>query len=770
MEGKNRQRLILLCALAVFFAPAVSSHPKQERDDDLVRLMKAESIEQLEMHGQQYRKAIASTFLHNGTYLISDTALWNVSTKKIQCWGHVKVIQDETILTSEKLDYDIDANLARFEGSLVQLQNKKRNLLRTRHLTYNTKDSLAEFSRGAAMRDVDGQLIESNIGTYDSHAKVFTFRENVNMFTDSVFMRTSSLTYDSEREVATFPAYIDFWKDADMLSAEEGWYNRAGEVFFFRRRVHGMTEAQEFWSDTLYFYRIPSDFLLLGNAQVQDTSRDVTAMADRIHYRDSIREVTLTSNAAVVLYSQNGNQRDTIHIGGDRMVYRHTPYCDIPEGTISSCKARLSDVLTDAVAQIRLKAAQEAAKQAEDLQKKRDAAARRQGKTADATPGEEAAGKPGEEAAGKPGEETPGKPGEEATGKPTPGEEAPPGEEDPGRSAAPPDVPAVQDTVAALDTVAVRDTVAIRDTLAVRDTAAGLVVPALDSLALRDTLAARDTVAVRDSLITPRDTTRYGFATAAGNVKIFRRDIQVRCDSMVYCDLDSIARFYHDPVVWNEGNRQYTADSLFVLIGGGGARKASLQGNAFVITQDDEVCFDQIKGAEIMAYFDSLTNTLKRFDALGGASALFYLEENDALATVNKVESKVLSANLINSVIDRVYYFESPKNNAYPVVQLPKDESRMKGFNWRPEERPAGPEDITTIAIRNSNRLAFSKKKQPDFPQAEIYFPGYIKGIRKEIAERNNYSMVIDRSSAESIIFASPKIDISKEVLSKLGY
>ncbi len=40
----------------------------------------------------------------------------------------------------------------------------------------------------------------------------------------------------------------------------------------------------------------------------------------------------------------------------------------------------------------------------------------------------------------------------------------------------------------------------------------------------------------------------------------------------------------------------------------------------------------------------------------------------------------------------------------------------------------------------------------------------------KEIAEKNNYSMVIDRASAESIIFASPKIDISKEVLQKMGY
>lgn len=40
----------------------------------------------------------------------------------------------------------------------------------------------------------------------------------------------------------------------------------------------------------------------------------------------------------------------------------------------------------------------------------------------------------------------------------------------------------------------------------------------------------------------------------------------------------------------------------------------------------------------------------------------------------------------------------------------------------------------------------------------------------KAIAEKNQYSMVIDRASAESVIYASPKIDISKEVLKRLGY
>ena len=39
-----------------------------------------------------------------------------------------------------------------------------------------------------------------------------------------------------------------------------------------------------------------------------------------------------------------------------------------------------------------------------------------------------------------------------------------------------------------------------------------------------------------------------------------------------------------------------------------------------------------------------------------------------------------------------------------------------------------------------------------------------------EISEDKGYQMVIDRASAMSLIFASPKIDISNEVLLKMGY
>ncbi|MDR1436575.1 MAG: OmpH family outer membrane protein [Candidatus Symbiothrix sp.] len=40
----------------------------------------------------------------------------------------------------------------------------------------------------------------------------------------------------------------------------------------------------------------------------------------------------------------------------------------------------------------------------------------------------------------------------------------------------------------------------------------------------------------------------------------------------------------------------------------------------------------------------------------------------------------------------------------------------------------------------------------------------------KEISEAQAYAAVVDRASAMSIIYASPKIDISNQVLTKLGY
>ena len=40
----------------------------------------------------------------------------------------------------------------------------------------------------------------------------------------------------------------------------------------------------------------------------------------------------------------------------------------------------------------------------------------------------------------------------------------------------------------------------------------------------------------------------------------------------------------------------------------------------------------------------------------------------------------------------------------------------------------------------------------------------------KAVSEEKGYQVIFDRASSQSIVFASPKIDVSNEVLAKLGY
>ena len=72
--------------------------------------------------------------------------------------------------------------------------------------------------------------------------------------------------------------------------------------------------------------------------------------------------------------------------------------------------------------------------------------------------------------------------------------------------------------------------------------------------------------------------------------------------------------------------------------------------------------------------------------------------------------------------------------------------------------------DLKKKYFGNEGEL-FKKRQSLMAPiQDEIY------NAVKDISDQKGYQLVLDRASGGSIIYASPKIDISDEVLLKLGY
>ena len=689
---------------------AALSVQAQEKKDDKVRLISAKSAQLLQIDDVDYRKVVGpAKFLHNDTYLICDTALWNVNTNIIDAVGHVRIIQDRTTLSSSTLQYVSDENMAKFRGDLVQLQDKDGNTLRTRYLDYNTKDSVAVFQSGGAMRDKDGQVMESRYGIYDAKAKLFTFNQDVNMYLDTTFIKTSRLEYRSDLSTAYFGYGTDMWQDDNMLSADDGWYDRSRELFFFRNKVHLLSDSQEAWADSLFYYRARNDLDMLGNVELMDTTRNFFALAGRFEYEDSLGKVRMSYEPALMSIIEEKRQRDTLYLGGDVIYMQTYKKCDIPEPWVADANKRMKNLGGDAVMEYRRKAAEEAAKKAAEAAEKKNP---------------------------------------KKTATPPKASEAPPTPPTPPTPPAPPIPPS--DSLAAPG-----------DSLAVQ--ADSLQTQQADSL---NVPAAPAPVAAPAP-----DTTKINFFWANRNVRMFRRNMQMACDSLIYSDLDSLARMYGDPKIYNEGNKQYSADSIYVVVKDQEAEKAHLLNNAFITIQEAQDAFDQIRSVEMVAYFDE-ARTLRRFDALGGASSLFYLTEDNALATVNKVEAKMIYATFENGDIDHIYYYDNPKNDGYPTVQLRKDEKTLKGFRWDPDKQPTSPEDVTTLKPRKSERVTYLRRPHVKFDVTEDYFPGYITKLFNDIARRDSISVAREqerRAAANSLERMNRETDALADSLMNLS-
>ena len=102
------------------------------------------------------------------------------------------------------------------------------------------------------------------------------------------------------------------------------------------------------------------------------------------------------------------------------------------------------------------------------------------------------------------------------------------------------------------------------------------------------------------------------------------------------------------------------------------------------------------------------------------------------------------------------------KNYQADMVFLTDDQKKKKEEEITTKEKEA-------IELRNKyfgQDGEMSKKRQSLLKpiQDDIY------NAIKKVSESKGYQVIFDRASSTSIVFASPRIDVSNEVLAKLGY
>lgn len=197
------------------------------------------------------------------------------------------------------------------------------------------------------------------------------------------------------------------------------------------------------------------------------------------------------------------------------------------------------------------------------------------------------------------------------------------------------------------------------------------------------------------------DTAKSRIIIAYHKAKIFKSDLQAKADSMFFSYSDSTVRCFTNPMIWAQGS-QLSGDTIFLQMKNKKLDNMILQQNSFIAnTEDaDSTNFNQIKGKLITGYF--LNNKLNKMYVDGNAESIYYVKEDSTYSGLNHLISSRLKIVLNDNKLQGITAIRSIDASVTPMEQLQEEDRVLKGFIWKPRDRPKSKEEIIPVEVEDA--------------------------------------------------------------------
>ena len=185
----------------------------------------------------------------------------------------------------------------------------------------------------------------------------------------------------------------------------------------------------------------------------------------------------------------------------------------------------------------------------------------------------------------------------------------------------------------------------------------------------------------------------YRRVRAYRNTRVYRDDMQMVCDSMVYLGSDSTIHLYIRPVCWSD-NLQISSDSITLFIKDGTVERAEGKMKSLCVMQDSvTLLFNQRSGKEMTAFLRD--GDVETVDMSGNALTIYYPVEDDGdVLGMNTTESSFIRIYVEEQKIKRLRFTKETTGILYPMDQIPAGGDRLASFFWGEDVRPTDPQDV----------------------------------------------------------------------------
>lgn len=192
-------------------------------------------------------------------------------------------------------------------------------------------------------------------------------------------------------------------------------------------------------------------------------------------------------------------------------------------------------------------------------------------------------------------------------------------------------------------------------------------------------------------------------------VRMYRRDVQGVCDSLVTHQLDSCTYMYGQPILWNE-EQQVFGEEIRIYNNDSTIDWVHIVNQAMTIEKVDSASYNQVVAKEMFCYFKD--GAMERNNAKGNVYLCYFMEESDgARIGMNYTETPEMNIFMKNKKVDKVW-MQTPSGTMYPPFAIPDDKRYLPSFAWFDYIRPKNKDDIFGWKSKKEDQMLKKTEKK----------------------------------------------------------
>ena len=192
-----------------------------------------------------------------------------------------------------------------------------------------------------------------------------------------------------------------------------------------------------------------------------------------------------------------------------------------------------------------------------------------------------------------------------------------------------------------------------------------------------------------DTLFSMEDSMGNRTFRAYHEVSFYMGEMQGVADSMVYQYQDSNIVLYRKPAIWSDES-QITGDTIFIQMKNNEPDSMWIGKNGFMVSREDTVGFNQVKGKEIRAKFKD--QELAQLHVIGNSESIYFSKNEEGnYEGMNQALSQEMVFLFRDNTAYRIIFLANPEGKFKPIFEVLFEENKLEGMSWRIDERPVQP-------------------------------------------------------------------------------